>query len=380
VRSRTISISSLAHLVHLASLKLVDIDVVPDPNPGEQQEQHQHEEQQQQQQQQSLSQHSEPLVSWRSTQQPAEWPAGAIQALSVRIYTASSFFVPSSVVACDLSIVYVEHVSLAQLAACPHLRQLRVCCEECIPDITGVSALTQLSRLRLEMHPSFMYFRHSRHCGASSPRNTQVTSSSSRVWREVAALKQLQLFEVPLTTLELTQLHTWLPQMAGLTQLAVLVDWRGDDLQHLQALKHLTPVLDVWRSSSSSSSSKNGGDGGGGSSSSTGNGSAEICAVGRSRAANPSCDAPAAPKLRALQLSVWCDFGPLWPYRHDYMARRECRGTLHSLQQTAAQLAAALPWLQVTCDWDAFYTPCWQGFTTGADTEFGTYDCMWGDA
>jgi hypothetical protein len=376
----TINISSLAHLKHLSSLVLDGMDCVADPSPGGQQQQYGGQQalglEQQQQQQQPPSGCTLPLSSGQRRRQQSQWPGGAIKAVSVHVATASSCFAPSSLVAVEVFLDLGVHVSLAQLAACPHLRQLRAHYYHYIPHTTGVSALTQLTRLRLEIEvpPPVQQHSSSAQWAASvitvpqEARAKPATLSSSSVWKEVAALKQLQLFEVPHFNLEPTQLRTWLPQMSGLTQLAVLVCSVGTRVGagscklDEQVLEHLRHVLDEWRGSSAIGSS------------SARSSSADTSAAVESSSSSGQapCAALASPKLRMLQLLAWSSLGPAQAHMHYNMGS----GLFSSMQEAAAELAAALPWLQVECDWDAYCGPCWRGCVFGTNDRFGTFDII----
>jgi hypothetical protein len=118
----TTSSSSLAHLVHLTSLRLWGVDLLPPTSMDDPQQQ-----QQQQQQQQT--------------------PAPGLVALSMRPWGLLGWFAAPSVVALEVERRPNWAGKLRQLAGCPRLRQLRLKCRAISMTADGVSALTQLTQL-----------------------------------------------------------------------------------------------------------------------------------------------------------------------------------------------------------------------------------------
>jgi hypothetical protein len=345
VQGGACSSSSLAPLVHLTSLRLHGVDLVSHPVPhGQQQgaaavDSEGRSLSQQQVQQQlddlSLSQHHH----HHQQQQRKKEEEGKLCALSMRPTAANSWFAIPSVEALELVFDSWHDATLTQLAACPRLRQLRVLYDGHFPDTAGVSALTQLSRLRLETW--------------ALPEEVDVSS----VGAELAALEQLQVLEVCYSSVEIMQPRVWLSQLRCLRKVVVLVS--PGECHSLQGLQHLAKVISnlhilKWHNKSSNSSNSGGVAGGG-----RDRENSEEDGMNSGSSSSSSLDLPqqsvaADSRLRGVELLLWSASGS------DWKGAPPATEHLH-LQQAAADMAAALPWLQVTAGLDSYTCPCWTG-------------------
>jgi hypothetical protein len=337
--------------VHLTSLHLGSrISIIDDPQPGPQQ------------QQQLLAEGMEGLglVAGGQLQQGQVAPAAAQQAGDGLLCLAISptlqddfWFTPSSVEAVEL-LLYDQCTcpSLAALAACPRLRYLRLeYNSRFLPPDTGVSALTQLTGLRLQVLAS------------------GVGTITTQLWREVAALSQLQQLELHLAHLVLMQPHTWQP--SALQKLVVFVSLYevvGVAGTGLPWPTRLIALINGWRQNCSSSSSGGGGGGSSGqhgSSSSDSNAAAPMSmGAGGGSSGGSTSILERAPwglrlvELRAFNQSSTTRLRPAWRIPEDKTNPVDEK-FMGILRQAAADMAAALPWLEVTCGADTDTSPCW---------------------
>jgi hypothetical protein len=273
------SSNSLAHLVRLASLKLKGTDIVSDlPAAGQQQQ-----------------------------------VAGALATMSASA-RAASWFAPPSLEAAEIFIEAGSEAGLARLSSCARLHKLRVQFGGHFPDPTGVSALTQVKRLRME-----------------AVRLGEGVIIST-IGGELKFLKQLQQLELPYALLNAGEAGQWLLLLGCLEELVLLV--LPEECWDQEGLEVLSSVLSEWRSSSQASSS--------------------TPPVTASRSSGPAVLEAAACKLQRLQLALWMGDSP--GYSFDSKGVDEA---YTQLQVAAAGLAADLPWLQVACKRDAYSSPCW---------------------
>jgi hypothetical protein len=328
LHSSPCSSSSLARLVHLTSLRVdgFQLECQTCSSEGQQDEQQQQ-------------------------QQPA---VGALRVLSMRPTSATSWFAPSSLETLELigsmGATYASPmtVNLTQLGACRRLRHLNVLYDGCMPEAFGLSALTQLTYLRLvskgpppvDTSRRVHLYSSSDSSSSSSSSDSDSSSSyygsprcrSSSIGSELAFLRQLRVLEVGSCILSATQpQHSWLPQLHHLTQLVVLVGMERDWCPG--PLHQLAEVISAWHDSSSASSTAGtvlhpapGGSGG---------------SSGEGLQARPC-------KLRCVKLVLLVQHVGGWS---------GC--SWGGLQEVAADMAAALPWLQVVCEDDCYACPCW---------------------
>jgi hypothetical protein len=335
VQGGTCSSSSLAHLEHLTSLRLHGVDLVAAPDYTEQQQGVAtaavagRQQVQQQLGGLQLSQHQQQQQGQKEEEEGIK-----LAALSMRPTAANSWFAVPSVEALELVFDTWHDQPLTQLAACRRLRELRVLYNGYFPDAAGVSALTQLSRLRLETW--------------ALPEGMDVSSMGA----ELADLEQLQVLEVCFGGLELLQPRLWLPKLRRLEKFVVLVS--PGECHSLGYLKRLAKVIFKWHNKSNGSGSS-GGDGDGGSSSDSSEGGMNdgSSSGGGGGGVAPSYQA-ADSMLQGVELLLWSASGSSWEGAPPAAEH-------HLLQQAAAGLAAALPWLEVTAGLDTYTCPCWTG-------------------
>jgi hypothetical protein len=290
--SSSSSSSSLAHLVHLTSLRLRGLRLVQSMGPQGQQQ--------------------------------------ALTVLAVVPEGPRSWFAIPSVMVMSVFFASSPGTSLAQLAACPHLRHLAVYQPGQVTEMTGVSLLTQLTRLRLGR-----WLQR----GSSDDSGSSGTSSGSisSVGAELAALRRLQVLEVHYSLFAGSQQPGWLVHLHSLEQLVVF--GMGGACDHTTGVQRLTGVIDGWHRNSSSISSK-----------------APSPAVAQRRVGgSSSCSGlitgsiPAQCRLQHVQLTLSLASKGL-----DYSIK------WGQVKQAAADMAAALPWLQVVAREHTGYTfPCW---------------------
>jgi hypothetical protein len=351
LRLSSSSSSGLVHLVHLTSLLLGGINIMEAPSNSGSTEQ-----------QQGAAAASE---SKQHHVQPAWQQARTVKALYLSGCTGLGCFIGPSLQAVDLC-TSRDAARLDQLSGCACLRHLRLRYGDACPTSPGISALTQLIRLRLEAWPrapdnSSTY--------PTTTTTTTTTSSSSALGRELAALGQLQLLEVCHSGLLALQPSQWLLQLRSLETLVVLVSPRG--CETLEALPCLTDALVQWHSSGcggadssissrstgviAATSSPNASSSSSSSSTTTTTNRSQAVTLG-SRGLSLQGGPAAAPKLRGVELAVW---------RGEYHIRASWSAVLaraqSKLQPAVADMAALLPWLAVTCaeGWDAYESPSW---------------------
>jgi hypothetical protein len=206
----------------------------------------------------------------------------------------------------------MSDVNVAQLAGCARLRQLIIEDGLRVGCVNGLSALTQLTRLR-------------------------VTGRAEGFGRELATLQKLQLLEVYLGSAVALQ-PAWLSPLSSLEKIAVLIHpiycfWFEDSLR---TLSRLSGVLNQLHSSTSSNSSPR-----------------SNAAAESTRSSEGRSVADVARFTRCVQLTVWRQ--PWEGYFDEERTAME-----HSpLQQATADMAAALPWLQVVAAKNIQDCPCW---------------------
>jgi hypothetical protein len=359
------SSSSLEHLVHLTSLKLDRVDV-EDDTAGSFTEQQQR--QQEQQHQQELLARMYGSAQQEDEQEQVQGPLPpSLKALSMRPLSLDCWFAGPGLEQVELFFNSLPTPSLAQLAGCPRLRQLSVGYYYHVPDVTGVSMLTQLTRLRLQ-----------------AVKVSLSSSSLASMGADLAALEQLQVLEVSYGYVQAMQPQTWLPRLRCLTRLVALsVNFHLEPLQHLLGpLQHLAAVITEWHASSSSSgandgsqascpstaaadslpiTSSSGGDdnGGGDNSGSTAAVSAEMAGVSLTTISSSevtgttlSAGDGTACAPQQLVLTLPSSQPPPPGGRH--------AAALSELQRAAADIDAAHPWLQVVVSVPGTNTcPCW---------------------
>jgi hypothetical protein len=354
------SSSSLAHLVHLTSLRLWGIHVVPqaeDPRAGwdivseEENEEEEEEEgwasqegeeEVEQQEQEGMEEGPSAAQSQQQQQQEQE-PAGALKSLIFICDEESDiiWYAPASLEVVEVHYDPYNDVGLSHLAACPNLRQLCVCYTEDMPVATGVAAMTQLTRLRMQIDISAIEAQGS---SRSSSRY------GSYVDRELAALRQLRVLELSLPMFRASKPAGWLPEMHVLQELVLLVT--PDECEVSQpkwgTRRRASSIVSVgcvsedsWDCSDSDSDSG---------SSSTGS------RVG-------GCDIDLGPaalftNLKRLAVRLWSG----WDVSIDEAVSSETREqAMQKLQQVTAGIAAALPGLEVTFGLDTYTCPAWTG-------------------
>jgi hypothetical protein len=321
---------SLEHLVHLTSLKLDCVDIVGGSaaDPFEQEEQ---------QQEEHVGVSGSLAPSAQTTQQQQQrWQRTflpSLRALSMRPLHEGCWFAGPALEQVELVFDCLPTPSLDQLAGCRHLRQLTVGHYFQVRQVTGVSLLTQLTRLRLK-----------------GLKTIHSSSSLPPLGTELGALEQLQVLELSYGCVQAMQPRNWLPRLHCLKQLVVL----SMDPDQLEPLQHLADVITEWHASSSSS----GGDGSGGNSSAS-----KVSATSTLAATTPASSSkaerstPPAGTACALQQLVLTSPSPEQPPPESRQAV-----ALSELQQAAADLSAAHPWLQVVVsDTDGYISPCWVG-------------------
>jgi hypothetical protein len=248
-----------------------------------------------------------------------------LRAMSTYTRNNSSWFAFPSLETLDVTF-YCCGTSLAQLAGCHRLQQLRVKYDSCFSRTTGVSVLTQLKRLRLET--AFVAPDELRGLGA-----------------ELAALEQLQELEVPYEHLVALQPHDWLPQLRSLTMLGAL----EVKPTRLQPLQHLAAALPEGCGSSNSSSSS-GSHHGSSCSAATPVPTSSSSGSGSSSDEQATSGAPTVCVLQRLVLTL---------HGWDSEGTRRARPVL---QQEADSITAAHPGLQVEIrPWNVgtYTCPCW---------------------
>jgi hypothetical protein len=355
--SSSCSRSSLSHMRHLTSLRLIRVAIEELPSPGQEQDD------------QVLIAPASPAEAQQQQQQHA---MPQIKALSIYVGCYNRWLACPSLEALELDVTKFmcssnRVISLAPLAACRHLQQL--CLRYDAPCVTGVSVLTQLKRLRLETPNRRSSF---------TPRGKLQTMGAG-----LAALGQLRVLEVPFEHLEALQPRSWLPQLHSLTQLGAL----RVDRSNLQPLQHLTAAMSGGSGGSSSSRSRSsptdhiGGcstaapaatsvPAGGGSSSASDHASSCSAATpvatpttSSSSSSNgggdPTCAAPRTGGMKRLVLTLQ----PLirhihWPLSSRYVTHLPGP----SLEQAVSSITAAHPGWQVDIrDEDTHTCPCWTG-------------------
>jgi hypothetical protein len=325
--------SSLAHLVHLTSLQLQPLSIEGDWHCSEQQQAEPQGVddspaqviQQQQQQQQN--------------QQQKPGPLPVLRALSIRPLLESCWFAGPLLEEVELIMYLEEASSLVQLAGSQRLRRVIVTYYQ-VPERTGVSKLTQLTHLRLEF------------CVVS-----RTSSSLPPLGAELGALEQLQVLEVSYWSVQAMQPHKWLPRLRSLTRLVAL----GVDATNLEPLHQLATVIAEWHSSSSCSS-----DCGRSSSQADSTSTARAGAV-LTTPSTFSSSSSSGCKLegRALPAIAACTLQHLvliTSHFDNVLTRMRHAEALPKLQQVAAGIMAANPWLQVVVtNTDTYTCPCWLG-------------------
>jgi hypothetical protein len=297
--SSSTSSSSVARLGHLTSLRLKGVQLVSDLPPSGQQQQ-----------------------QGTSTLAARVGPSLTFAALPMQ--------------AVDLCLANSDG-QLALLACCPHLRQLRAYFEDVGPSALGVSALTQLTHLWLTVL------------------NHGPSGASARVCQELASLQQLRILEVNQTLLQATHPETWLPQLGSLEQLVVLwFRWSQD----VRPLNLLTEAISGWHSSSSSTRGNSNSASTTSSSDSSSSGpaghQASTTGIEHSNGSDSSGVQAAHFKLACLQVTLLPKTPGVLLLAEQQAAHRPV------VQGAVADMAAALPWLQVvTCAQDARTSPCW---------------------
>jgi hypothetical protein len=308
----------LAQLVHLASLRLRGIYI-----------------------------RYTPAIEQQQQQQEPPPASGSLTALAMWPDAKGAWFTPSTleVVELVLDAKSSGQAGLWQLARCPSLRTLCVRSARSFGGLSGVSgvpALTQLTRLRLEALEQ------------SAPDSSSCCSSLNdsnlaSLGRGVAALGQLQQLEVSFACLEAMQPTKCLRRLHSLSKLVVLVSpddnwwcWCNPALMDFETSPGPQQVLMGWYNSIS-------GSGAGGNTATSAvtqstNARGSSSSIGRGHAA------PAM--LPSVQLA---------PTGQQILTSGGDAEALGQMQQAAADMAAAMPGLQVTAGLDTYTCPCWTG-------------------
>jgi hypothetical protein len=317
------SSSDLAHLVHLTSLLVRGFSIEPS-SPAAQQ------------------QHPE--------QQQAGPPA--LKALSVYPFHASSWYAAPTLEAVEVAFGFTGRYdrppgtpSLVLLAGCPLLRQLAVQYDQGYDKgftaASGLSALTQITRLRLETMSMRVESEEIR------------AAAGAAIGREVGALGQLQLLEVDREGFMHMQPQAWLSAMHSLTRLVVLVS-NGEVTPAMsrQLFPGLTDALAGLHSSSSDTNSC----------SSSGAGAAAAAAATAAAAVSSSSsgsgqagghDSPGSSRP-IVQLTI----GGAQDHGWSHVSFPSAKG-IQQLQMEVAAMGVLLPRLQVVCGPDTYTRPCW---------------------
>jgi hypothetical protein len=319
--------SDLAHLVRLTSLHVRRFEItLPLP----------------------LGQQELPRQQEQQGRQPLGPPA--LKVLSLWPVRANAWYAAPMLEAVELSFNIYGAARLAQLAACPYLRQLSVqyyrAHGERFGNASGVSALTQLTRLRLEV------------LGYGEAENRRAAASA--LAHEVAALGQLQLLEVDHGGLMSMQPQTWLSQLHSLTRLVSLMVEGHTSGRDPTVFSTLTDMLARCYSSSSSSSSSGRSIAGSGGSSTSGTSAAVSSAAmapAMIRSSSSSCcsqqvgHAPGA--LRPIVQLTLCS------RKYRALVIPPDAESIERLQAEVAAMAVLLPHLQLVCAPDTYTCPCW---------------------
>jgi hypothetical protein len=342
----TSSSSSLAHLEHLTSLRLRGVAMVQDmpvgQGPylgtaalgelaGEQV-------------QQQLARLSLEGQQQQQQQRPVRG-ACALTAMSLYLSSAHTWFAAPSLETLELIVGAGPHPDLALLVRCPRLRRLCVQYRGQLPPHTGVSAVTQVTDLRLSCDSVF------------------TTSSGGSLAAELATLQQLQVLEVSYAILEAPSTQAWLPVVRQVNQLAVLV--RRSDFGDQQVLSDLPAVLkEALDGTSSSSSTPSDTSSAGTSSSSLGgrvappipnSSSSSSVQAGllnphsSSNSSGGGAGQVAQVRLRSVQFML-----------HGHSTDASWGDFQAAMAASMLQWEAALPGLCVTCVKDSYTCPCWK--------------------
>lgn len=243
------------------------------------------------------------------------------------------WFTPASLVALELILLDDDtRPSLAPLAACPQLRSLRLqYTEESLPRDPGVSALTQLTGLRLQV--------------LGQGRN----AINGRVGRAVAGLSQLQQLELSVPDVVRMRPDAW--QLHALQKLVVLASLHDTVDAHVTSRPpdwqpRIVDRITGWRQECSSRSSNR--------------------QHGTSSGSSSGGGASAAPNMRwSLQHLEFRAVGMSHSLPRPRDRRQEDRLRHYQevtgvLRLAATSMAAAMPWLEVTCGGgDGNSSPCW---------------------